>query len=306
MRKEKVNVLYRVIKAVVFLLCCFYLGRSIFKYSSEISESLTAARALGLIGVAFVYAMIYGSLGWAWGLMAGLPGRDLGKAWRIYGYTQIGKYLPGNVFHFVGRSFYAHQENIRISSTVMASILESLFLVCAAFFWGGIGFSAHIEERLHVDVRVIAGAMIIGLAALVWAVRRPPKLKFFPEKLKDEIERYSPPGMEALAGGMALCLIFFLLTGALAWLLIRGLYGNFDGTLFMMVGVYSLAWFIGFITPGSPGGLGVREATFVALLGAVHPADQVFVFALFFRLITVLGDVFLFLLAVGMGKLKKK
>ena len=51
------------------------------------------------------------------------------------------------------------------------------------------------------------------------------------------------------------------------------------------------AWLAGFVVPGAPGGLGVREAILVAFLSAHLPTADVLAFALASRLVTTLGEI---------------
>jgi uncharacterized membrane protein YbhN (UPF0104 family) len=58
-----------------------------------------------------------------------------------------------------------------------------------------------------------------------------------------------------------------------------------------VAGSMALAWMLGFLTPGAPGGLGVRDAILVAMLtGVSNPAAAVAI-AVSFRGVTTLGDV---------------
>jgi len=60
-------------------------------------------------------------------------------------------------------------------------------------------------------------------------------------------------------------------------------------------GAYVLAWLAGFITPGAPAGIGVRELVLLFLLkGAIAEADLIFI-VLLGRMVTVLGDSLFFL-----------
>jgi hypothetical protein len=60
---------------------------------------------------------------------------------------------------------------------------------------------------------------------------------------------------------------------------------------------FALAWVIGLVTPGSPGGLGVRETALVVLLAPMTGADRALVLALGLRVVTVVGDGVGFLLS---------
>ncbi len=66
-------------------------------------------------------------------------------------------------------------------------------------------------------------------------------------------------------------------------------------TLPLAVGAFALSWVAGFLLPGAPAGLGVREAVLVALLSP--SVDRALPIVLGFRLATTLGD----LLSLGLG-----
>jgi hypothetical protein len=65
-----------------------------------------------------------------------------------------------------------------------------------------------------------------------------------------------------------------------------------------IIGVYSLSWIIGFITPGAPAGLGIREAIMSAMLFGVIQENLVITAVLLFRIVTILGDVLGFIIAL--------
>jgi uncharacterized membrane protein YbhN (UPF0104 family) len=60
---------------------------------------------------------------------------------------------------------------------------------------------------------------------------------------------------------------------------------------------FSLAWVVGFVVPGAPGGIGVREAVFVSLFAPTLGAGIAANLAIALRLITTLSDVVTFALA---------
>ena len=64
-----------------------------------------------------------------------------------------------------------------------------------------------------------------------------------------------------------------------------------------MAGGYALAWAIGFVVPGAPGGLGVREAMLLTFLSGAVEDKSVLIAAILFRVATTLGDALFFLIA---------
>jgi glycosyltransferase 2 family protein len=69
----------------------------------------------------------------------------------------------------------------------------------------------------------------------------------------------------------------------------------------LIIGGYAFAWALGFVVPGAPAGLGVREAVLVGTLGGVFPENSVLISAVLFRVITTLGDSLFFLNATLVG-----
>jgi hypothetical protein len=203
---------------------------------------------------------------------------------RSFTETQIAKYVPGNVMHFVGRHFYLKDYGVAHKPIVTATLLEIAGLPVAAVTaicllapfadWSGAGYGGAAWAPYLPAVAVIA----LGICTLValWsgyrAILRPA----------------------AVVLGRAI--LFMILQAAM-----------FAATLWIIGGEFValalplaiLSWLMGFLTPGAPGGMGVREALLVSLLGQAVAADVVLIAALLFRIITTVGDVVLF----GAGRL---
>ena len=63
----------------------------------------------------------------------------------------------------------------------------------------------------------------------------------------------------------------------------------------------TLAWMLGFVTPGAPAGLGVREAVLLGLLGPVLGEPAALLLSLQLRLATLGGDLLLFVASGPFG-----
>jgi uncharacterized membrane protein YbhN (UPF0104 family) len=69
-------------------------------------------------------------------------------------------------------------------------------------------------------------------------------------------------------------------------------------TILLLTAAYALSWLAGFLLPGAPGGLGVRESAFTLLLsGTFPPAITLLVIALA-RIATVCADALVFLIGI--------
>jgi uncharacterized membrane protein YbhN (UPF0104 family) len=73
-------------------------------------------------------------------------------------------------------------------------------------------------------------------------------------------------------------------------LLVRGLFGVKESRIFLLTGTFAVAWVAGFLTPGAPAGLGVREAILLEVLGPIYGPGVAVGLAVFLRAATTLAD----------------
>jgi len=66
-----------------------------------------------------------------------------------------------------------------------------------------------------------------------------------------------------------------------------------------IIGLYVLSWLAGFITPGAPSGLGIREAVMLMFMGAMVYEPVLLSAIVTHRALNVVGD--MFSLCVGHG-----
>jgi hypothetical protein len=86
----------------------------------------------------------------------------------------------------------------------------------------------------------------------------------------------------------------WLVAGTAAWILVAAVSPASPAFAFM-IGAYALAWLTGFVVPFAPSGLGVREATFAAILAPEFGLGPAAAIAVMLRFANIVGD----LLIVG-------
>jgi uncharacterized membrane protein YbhN (UPF0104 family) len=72
-----------------------------------------------------------------------------------------------------------------------------------------------------------------------------------------------------------------------------------------LVVIFSIAWMAGFIVPGAPGGIGVREAVIIFFITPIIGEAQGVAIAIALRFITLLGDVWFLIISDREFYLKK-
>ncbi len=239
-----------------------------------------------LLSIVYGIYQVLISLAW-WKLLCMLcSGRrpSFSTAFRIFMHTQIWKYLPGNIFHFVGRIELMKKQGVPRTETGVSLVYESILLLFSGFFLGAI-----FALRLGIDLEskngfsfFLVGAGIVGLVVFLWALRRwkPGPLKDLPEMNRDRWVK--------LVQVVLLYLLFFLLYSCILW----SAFSEFNPVLSYGVAVTAVcfSWAIGLIVPGAPGGIGVREAAMMLILTQFLPPVESLILTTFMRIVTTIGD----------------
>ena len=142
---------------------------------------------------------------------------------------------------------------------------------------------------------LIAGILVLLLLILLlrWKFREPLKRYF--EKYRKLLNRKNIPRI----------LVVFLLYLS-QYIISTAMYGTAAYLLFdvpaaqmgLFLGTYLFSWIIGFITPGAPGGIGIREAVMVLMCGSFMSTETIMLYAVTMRIISTLGDVVAFLVGL--------
>lgn len=193
----------------------------------------------------------------------------------IYIKSNIYKYLPTNTMHYVGRVVLAEKYETSKKKIFLSSAYEigntvvSTLIFCGVFFLSGRGY----------------GYIAVPLVLLL----------FFPlRKFKME-KPFFINAFVILAGNLIVVLLFNEL-----------IFGFFALQRFSDIAFsQSLSFLIGMLTPGAPGGLGIREAVMVAL-SSKDIRDGITMAILLFRIVTILGDFLAYFILPGVKTVKKR
>lgn len=201
--------------------------------------------------------------------------------------TQIAKYLPGNVFHMVGRAFYLREGALSDRQLGVATITEIAVMACAAVTSVLIlvpFVSANYFATLPIWPELRFVAPLLAFMALGLLITFGPRLA---RAFDIPISKVTPILISLILS------IGFMLVMAFSF---AGTLSLFNGTIsFVAVScAMVIAWLIGYVTPGAPGGLGVREAVLIALLQITENVEYILLATVLFRVITVIGDLVLF------------
>ena len=249
-------------QVVLALLVVAFVGRALVRYWDEFrSLSVSLELRAGPIALAAVVVWLtYALLIEAWRRVIRGWGETLGyrPAVRIWCLSNLGRYLPGKVWGVAGLAVLAQRAGV----SGWAAAGSALAMQALAVGTGASAVALFAPGAVSPLQWVIAGALAL---AAVWALTS--------RSLSQGIVRLVRPGTElrALPPGTALAAAAITLVGWLAygvafWLLARGLLGDSGLSLAEAIGVFAAGYIAGLLALFAPGGVGVRELVFVAML----------------------------------------
>ncbi len=232
-----------------------------------------------------VYAITVALLAVAWMILLGALAPPAGVAIPWYLISQFGKYVPGNVAHLATRHVLFTRGGVSQTALVAAAATEAGLLVVGAAATAGalapIRIASVVRDTLPqgaVTLVTLACAVLAAVAvAAAIALARAPDRR---EKLV------------AIGAALLIYVGFFIVGGTILSGLVAGLTSSAAtvGNWPLIVAAAAAAWLCGFVVPGAPGGLGIREGVLTLLLSPLTGADTALLAALAFRAVTLLGD----------------
>lgn len=273
-------------------------------------KALSCKQACAIALTALVHVATLMLFSFAWMKLLSIFGaREFG--WRslnkIYAKSNLLKYIPGNVFQYIGRNQLAISCQISHADVILSSALEIVCTICAAIL-----FSIIMSSRLvfalarQYATRLVLPALIMlfVVAAAIIAIK-----KIFWQKLRGYVLARVDALKKAATWRTLCCVVgiyslVFAILGGVFILTIRVHSGAAMPALQApsAMAAYAFSWLLGFITPGSPAGLGIRELILLSFLSRLGISDKTASFSIVVaRAGNMLGDVFAYIIACAMG-----
>lgn len=299
------KILLRVVSGILLLAVIAYFLLYTFRTikTQDFSVLFSATSFVAMVFAACLYALIIPASASAWAIL--LKKRD--ERWSVHllaaimGSTQIAKYVPGNVAQHLGRAALSMRYGMSLKTYMVSVLQETLLALAASVFVGmcflqlsGLGLQRlpeHSQQTLLIFC-VLFTLFIFFLS--MGAVKLPA---FTTKHLSSRWQNFwgAPIGSKATLQVFLLYGCNYLLVGLAMWLVAEAL-GIHQGNYALFTASFALAWTLGFLAPGAPAGMGVREGVLVLLLAGVVEESRVLTLILAMRLVTIMGDVLCFMI----------
>jgi uncharacterized membrane protein YbhN (UPF0104 family) len=284
------------IAGIIFLL------RTFLSHLSEVPEiDWTVGKALivGFGVLVFCVTTFLQSLTWRVLLRGGGVPIGVVESYVLLGRSQMAKYFPGNVFHFVSRIAAGVQRGISSEALILSTGLEALITTATASGVVMLGILGGLFPIPHLLEVILTERLSIAWWLLLLAVAVFCALIGFSSKLKIWVKaRLAFVRSRSILLAVCFVLVMLSINGMLIAFLYASVWQATSVLMWYQFGIgFALAWVLGFIVPGAPGGVGVREAVFVSIFSPFLGAGIASALAIGLRLVTTLSDVATFGLA---------
>ena len=209
-----------------------------------------------------------------------------GRAVCIYALTNLYKYIPGGVLFAVGRNHMAVEtEGLGHGKVAVSTLLEGVLWVVA----GGILAAAFAFEHSLYYIRqtaawplagIVLGLVVLAALPVMYKLRRYWLPMLHTMRFAAVIKR-----MVSVTG-----LMFLWGASFLAVLAVMGQPMTM-GLGITVMGLFILSWLAGFLTPGAPSGLGIREVVLLMFMSGTLDEGILLSAIVMHRALQVLGDV---------------
>jgi len=215
----------------------------------------------------------------------------------IIGITQFAKYVPGNVAQYLGRVGMSLARGIPARALAVTLILETLLVVAAAIVVG-VGTGALSEVGLQAvhnhgaQLALIAVLVVFAIAGLfLFRKVAPALLRKFTPRYAPALDGALLPSQSSLVRAFVLYCLMYGTLGLGLIVLAHLLLPEAAQDGWLLIAAFSLAWVVGFVTPGAPAGLGVREGLLLLMLAPVYSTASAGILVIALRIATTMGDV---------------
>jgi glycosyltransferase 2 family protein len=259
---------------ILGILGVIFVIQRLFLYSGQVDFlRFTGYKLLILIGLTCLFAIANLLYVFSWQkILLFLDLRiNFRNAFIIYGRSILAKYVPGNIFQFAGRQ--AIGVSMELPGKPLAlSIIWELGLLAST----GVTFF-FLSLPLITNQVSFTQSLVFFILAIFTLVVMAKVL--FGNPISQAIIYY---------------ILFLSFTGIVFVVIITNTTvlpgANTTKILINMCGAFVVAWLIGFITPGAPGGLGVREMVLYFFLNTYIRQSDLMMIIVISRMISIVGD----------------
>ncbi len=284
------------LKSIFFITSLLYFCIYFFDNIDQISFDINLERNGINLSLSFLFCLLSIYLNaYAWKFIVMWFGKELksNNLVSFYVLTNILKYVPGGIWHFVERfNFIKKISNPQIA--LYSTLIEPYFMLSGSFLLASLGL---IFSPLYFFL--IFPLVFLNKKLIYFILKRLGSLKgkvFEVLKLPNSKDQFEERiNIVSFFPARALLLeIGFVLSKFIGFYICLNTFSasNTLNSIFLLV-IFSLSWSLGLVVPVAPGGVGVFEACLLFFVGKSIPQNIILISLIYFRVISTSADLLL-------------
>lgn len=235
--------------------------------------------------------------------MTGGKKMPMQPVYSVYSRSNLAKYLPGNVMHLAGRNLLGNRLGISQADIGLATVLDLIMTLVTALIMTVVLSADYLirtaqmifdNASYRTVLLILAAVGCAAVVALILIVKKRPKVRAYFSRFK--AKTLAKACLLSFVNYAAVFTLLGLINCTIMSSILKVPMTPQETVTFM--GLTIISWTAGFIIPGAPGGLGVREAIMVLIMAPVWGEKNVATAAVLLRIINLAGDLLLYLAGV--------
>ena len=294
----------RIIGMVIMAVAVVFLVRRFLSFQVDFSELFTVKTVPGIIfmTVAVMATLIIGS--WVWNIWLSFFSKHKVSAlatYSVYAKSNIAKYLPGNVAQYALRQLFGSSLGIKQKELLFSTILEIFCMAFAAIILSLV-FAKNVLFTYLSDIfqkswtlPVLIIIIVLLVVIVIIFLKKRISISEVIAYLKQKTFCFS------MIKNLGLMICYMAIYGITLYALFY-IIANVNSHIILIISAGIVSWCVGFLTPGVPGGIGVREAVLLLMLSPVISDEIVLFVALIQRIAYIISDVLSWIIGKVIGE----
>lgn len=310
-KKELINKLLKYVGNIITILAIALIIKKLYLTETDYSIIFLKDKSFFLLIILLIYMLIvfWGGIPWL-GIVNVLSERNIrySEAAFIFVKSNILKYIPGNIFQYAGRNELAVTKNIKHSIVALATLIDVVWNILTMLFFSVIMSGNELlawlrEQHIFTHNSIFFVCSFIIICVIIFLVFCIWKRQI----LKDIMLKVVSVKFWCV---LAFNFIFYVFIGVISAGLYVVIFSLISGNVYSLheviiyTGIMLVALVAGFVTPGAPGGVGVREAASFFLLNGMIDETVILSGIIIMRIISVIGDLVTYIVVLLFSRIK--
>ncbi len=298
----------KILKAASYILVIIsfiFIYKSLSSFDARQFNIFVSYKGLAIILLfSFLYSLNSFPVALAWrNMLMTISGKNIPAkiVFGLYFKSNIAKYLPGNVFHFAGRHLLIREKMVDHTQLLLANLFEigllivsSAFLVLAGVLIGLLEIPEVVLSMISLKY-ILVGSIIIFIALAIIFMLLFKRKRF--EAFSHIFSLFNSGNLRQLLISSCLYSVMYITTGIIFYLIVHYLTSSDFSFILLLrvIFIFTLAWVSGYIVPGAPGGVGIREAILIIMMSSYYDQSVIAISSVILRIITIFGDILTYL-----------